>query len=648
MMWSACFVAAMGVSAIAGISDEAGHVGSRVVGDHVLIDLEPRAAIQKPARVSKPVGAQRLVVKFRDAVGARARGGMAVGSRGGDLGLGGVRAQHPFGLRQLIQLPDERIDLVEIAGARRTGVLPIDLRSMMVVEAPADRLEVIANELLALDSVEWVDFEPVEPIAPPCVDIAPFTQSFVSSQSYRGSDPGINMDAAWALGDAKGAGVKIADIEYYFHPNHEDLCGVIEEAGVTIPDFVIDNGWDNHGTAVIGILNGLENTYGVTGLVPDAQMYFFPEFDAFTGGRRATAITNASATFDAGDILVLEMQTFGVGGGSNPFVPAEFSFSVWTATRAATDAGRIVIAAAGNGNQNLDSPDYASYMNRGDSGAIIVGAGTASTSHNKLSFSTFGSRVNVQGWGQSVATTGYGGLFVGGGDQNQRYTSSFSGTSSATPIVAGAAGSLQSYAIAQYGQRLSPMQMRQVLMDTGRPQGSGGQIGPLPDVVAARSAVADLLGVEPDEPILLSPAAGSSVSLPVELAWMTGSFTTSATVTVDDDADFSSPVWNAVSASSSVTLTDATLDASTTYFWRVTADGPGGSTTSLVRSFVTAAGDSDSCGTDVNGDGTTDIEDLLQVLREFGVSAGGDTNEDGVTDIEDLLAVLREFGSDCR
>lgn len=55
----------------------------------------------------------------------------------------------------------------------------------------------------------------------------------------------------------------------------------------------------------------------------------------------------------------------------------------------------------------------------------------------------------------------------------------------------------------------------------------------------------------------------------------------------------------------------------------------------------------DPCPADVNGSGAVDIEDLLQVLREFGVSAFGDADGDGDTDIEDLLEVLREFGSTC-
>lgn len=58
------------------------------------------------------------------------------------------------------------------------------------------------------------------------------------------------------------------------------------------------------------------------------------------------------------------------------------------------------------------------------------------------------------------------------------------------------------------------------------------------------------------------------------------------------------------------------------------------------------------CRTDSNDSGSTEIEDLLIVLRNFGTTINatiseGDTDNDGDVDIEDLLAVLREFGTTC-
>src|SRR5690606_27689495 len=71
-----------------------------------------------------------------------------------------------------------------------------------------------------------------------------------------------------------------------------------------------------------------------------------------------------------------------------------------------------------------------------------------------------------------------------GGDFNQNYTM-FSGTSSATPIVSSCVIVLQSYYHDLTGNYLTSQQLRDILMETGIPQGTGGHIGPLPDMEAA-------------------------------------------------------------------------------------------------------------------------------------------------------------------
>src|SRR5205085_8506118 len=116
-----------------------------------------------------------------------------------------------------------------------------------------------------------------------------------------------------------------------------------------------------------------------------------------------------------------------------------------------TRRGVLVIEAAGNGAENLDHRAYHGKLSRSgrDSGAIMVGAGAPARSgfvdRARLDFSNYGSRVDVQGWGRKVATLDYGDLQRCSGD-DRHYTGEFSGTSSASPIVAGAAVLLESYA----------------------------------------------------------------------------------------------------------------------------------------------------------------------------------------------------------
>jgi len=53
------------------------------------------------------------------------------------------------------------------------------------------------------------------------------------------------------------------------------------------------------------------------------------------------------------------------------------------------------------------------------------------------------------------------------------------------------------------------------------------------------------------------------------------------------------------------------------------------------------------CPTDFDNNGIVNINDLVEVLANFGAGANGDTDNDGDTDINDIVNVLSEFGSTC-
>ena len=209
-----------------------------------------------------------------------------------------------------------------------------------------------------------------------------------------------------------------------------------------------------------------------------------------------------------GDVILLENQACVCGLACDyvnntqyGFGPTEYWQPVFDATATATSLGIVVVAAAGNGNVDLDDVRCGGRFDRSirDSGAIIVGAGD-STSHGKRESSSYGSRVDLQGWGHDVVTTGYGDLFDPG-DIRQRYRRSFAGTSAASPIVAGAVLSVQGMARAAGLPPLSPERVRALLVATGTPQGSGdaGHIGPLPNLPAAAR---ELLHTAPAVPLV--------------------------------------------------------------------------------------------------------------------------------------------------
>ncbi len=405
-----------------------------------------------------------------------------------------------FGVRfeQLLKLDDNKITLLEERAAAKSGEAQPDLRGIMKLKiegADNATLLLIARELDALPEVEYVFLDDLTPPPPPG-DIPPTTPNYVPFQTYHGADPGMNVEYLWVRGGF-GQNVRYSDCEYGVNTSHEDLVdkGIVIEPGQT-PDSPFG---DDHGTAAMAITCSPQNSYGMIGIAMNCESAnFYPEISVEQGSRRATAIANAIADSDPGDIVHLEMQTGGVGGGTN-YVPAEYNPTVWTVVKNGGDQGVIVVAAAGNGSQNLDSPSYASYLARGDSKSIIIGAGSSNTNHNALGFSTYGSRVDVHAWGENCFTAGYGDYATLGGDHNQKYTDSFSGTSSASALAAGAITALQSYALQTIGRVLTPLEMRSLLITTGIPQGAGGHIGPLINLRDASIEVCQYLATPVDD-----------------------------------------------------------------------------------------------------------------------------------------------------
>jgi hypothetical protein len=90
----------------------------------------------------------------------------------------------------------------------------------------------------------------------------------------------------------------------------------------------------------------------------------------------------------------------------------------------------------------------------------------------RLGFSNYSASVDAQGWGREVTTCGYGDL-QGGSNEDLWYTGSFSGTSSASPVVVGALGALQGVLRARGRLPLSPAASRALLRATGSTQQDG-------------------------------------------------------------------------------------------------------------------------------------------------------------------------------
>jgi hypothetical protein len=399
---------------------------------------------------------------------------------------------------RICDVPEERLDEIQARGEVNTGKPVYNLNNIYRLRIPKGYdVWAIGEELEALPGIILA-----RPVPKPMA--LPFPPpNYVPQQGYlrpASSTPvGIDADYAWTQTGGNGAGVTVCDLEYGWNYNHADITKAV---GSQInPNAFDDTSFAsvNHGTAVIGELASDSNGWGTTGICYGASLntcgtIFQPDTSWNVPGALAIAIANLSA----GDVILLEQQWWYTYGGTD-YIPIEWwtdyspnpqSYNgVYAAIVNAVSNGINVVEAGGNGNVNTNLLTW-----YGNSGAIIVGAGGAYPGGTypqgdlqRLSFSSYGSRFDLQGWGEDVVTTGYGYLYNLDG-VNYWYTNTFSGTSSASPIVAGAVACCVGYWKANISPTPpSPIYIRNILKNTGTAQITppGGNIGPRPDLLDA-------------------------------------------------------------------------------------------------------------------------------------------------------------------
>jgi hypothetical protein len=390
------------------------------------------------------------------------------------------------------EVEESVIDQWAVNGERNSGAHVYNLNNIYTLRIPKGHdIWQISRQLEDLPGIYQARPYPL-PVEPPLPPDYLNNQGYLKQATLNPS--GIDALYAWAQPGGTGSGITICDLEYSWNYNHADLTKSI---GSSLNAWT-DPGWGtDHGTAVLGQLIADNNGWGTTGICYDANIltcgtyYGSPTPFWNVPGAMALAIANMSA----GDIILLEQQWN--YDGSAGYVPIEWwtnyspsaqtNNAVYAAIVNAVSNGIHVVQAGGNGNVNTGLMTW-----YGNSGAIIVGAGGALTTNDRqrLSFSSYGPRFDLQGWGQNVTTTGYGNLYNSDG-VNYYYTSTFNGTSSASPIVAGAMACLQGYYLSNISATpLSPVNMLDHLDLHGNPQvyGPAGNIGPRPDLYQAIAA----------------------------------------------------------------------------------------------------------------------------------------------------------------
>lgn len=370
--------------------------------------------------------------------------------------------------------------------AARNGAAGASLTSFFVVPVPEGLAEQVAAALNALPFVELAYVETRTTL--PAVAFA--DDPLFVGQGYFGPAPiGVDVLHAWTLPFADGAQVRFVDVEYGWQLTHEDLVnanGAVKVAVLPTGTQSTNQSFIDHGTAVLGIVTGQDNTRGMVGAVPSVNAMGAPVLDS-AGSVALAAVLGfllTSPDVPAGAIVLLEQQDAN-------FRPVETDLMVRWAILELTRKGVIVVEASGNAGFDLDThtspffgdtlnPDSGSFF---ETGAIIVTGASSLVPHGRLGFTNHGKRIDCYAWGENILTAQRQPNPLAGG---LPYTISFGGSSGASAIVAGVACVLQNVRRSVIGDFLTPAQMRNLMRDPARntqpAPADVGRIGLMPNL----------------------------------------------------------------------------------------------------------------------------------------------------------------------
>ncbi len=245
----------------------------------------------------------------------------------------------------------------------------------------------------------------------------------------------IGAPKVWSSLGSRGKGVTVAIIDTGIDYTHEALGNGFG------PGFKVTGGWDfvnndadpfddnGHGTHVAGIIAGLSST--ITGVAPEATLMAYKVLSASGSGSDSNVIAAieraADPNGDGNTSDHVDVANLSLGGGGNPDDPASVAIDN------ATTAGVAFAVAAGNSGafHTIASPGTARS-------AITVGA--SDLADKIASFSSRGPNMKNIAIKPDVVAPGVAILSSFPGNQY----ATLSGTSMATPHVAGAAALLKS------------------------------------------------------------------------------------------------------------------------------------------------------------------------------------------------------------
>lgn len=265
----------------------------------------------------------------------------------------------------------------------------------------------------------------------------------------------IHAEQAWNY--TKGSGITVAVIDTGLDYNHPDIAsnlwtnekelnglpGVDDDGNGYLDDL---HGWDfsnwdndalddhGHGTHVAGIIAGVANNQaGIAGIAPESKILPVKVLAANGSGYVSDVIAGIRYAANVG-AKVINLSL----GVSKFFLSSSLKSSFQSAVNYATTKGAVVVAAAGNENANVNNVYPAALTN-------VIAVGATDSTNTRAWFSNFGNQLDFVAPGVDILSLKAAGVSFGSDSVLDPNYVRASGTSMASPMVAGIVALLKAY-----------------------------------------------------------------------------------------------------------------------------------------------------------------------------------------------------------
>ena len=373
-----------------------------------------KQALGKRLTVDRLVTAdqERYIIKFKDEMATETVEVSALKGKG-QIASANSKGKKPF------DIASAKSEVIKAGGAIKK-----ELKKHKMVAATMSKSAL--NKLRKNPNVESIE---VDVRRKPMAQTTPYGYTMVQANQFAQSDTTAR---------------KVCIIDTGYNLGHPDLPGTNDGVTGQANNSAVGNWYNDgngHGTHVAGTIAAYDNNEGVVGVYPSVNMHIVKIFNDSGQWTYASDLIDAiTQCQDAGSNVV----NMSLGGGSS-------STTERNAMQSFTDAGMLLVAAAGNdGNSAKSYP--ASYD-------AVMSVAAVDSSENRASYSQYNDQVEIAAPGSAVQSTYPTNTYA-----------SLSGTSMATPHVAGGAALVWSYF-----PQCSNNQIRSALNATAKDKGSAGR-----------------------------------------------------------------------------------------------------------------------------------------------------------------------------